>query len=162
MNTKKILFPVDMLSPSAAGLAEASALARDLGATLLILHVQEFPLVYAAGDYPYGPQETSSEALWMALNAIKPTDRGVACEHRLEIGDPVAEILRVAAEQNVDLIVMGTHGRSGLKRLVLGSVAEAIVRRAPCPVVTYRAALDRPSTPIQETRSASQPAPANH
>ena len=153
MNDKKILFPVDLAEASAIGLAAATALARDLGATLLILHVQEFPLAYAAGDYPYGPPETSSEALWAALNAVVPTDPQVACQHRLELGAPAEEILRVASEEHPDLIVIGTHGRSGLKRLLLGSVAEAVVRRASCPVITYRAAWKLPQSPSKSHKS---------
>ena len=54
------------------------------------------------------------------------------------MGDPAAEIVRIAEEEKPEMIVMGTHGRTGLTRLLMGSVAEAIVRRSPCPVLTYR------------------------
>jgi nucleotide-binding universal stress UspA family protein len=59
-------------------------------------------------------------------------------EHHLKEGDPAAEILRLAQEARVDLIVMGMHGRTGLGRLLMGSVAERVVRQAPCPVLTVK------------------------
>src|SRR5262249_33247405 len=62
----------------------------------------------------------------------------VRVEHRLAEGDAAAEILRVARETNCDLVVMGTHGRKGLGRLLMGSVAEQVVRKAPCPVLTLK------------------------
>src|SRR5262249_48839479 len=60
-------------------------------------------------------------------------------EYRLSEGDPAVEIIRLAAEVKANLIVMGTHGRTGLGRLMMGSVAEAVLRRAPCPVLTLKA-----------------------
>jgi nucleotide-binding universal stress UspA family protein len=59
-------------------------------------------------------------------------------EHRLEEGEPAAQILRVAKETKAGLIVMGTHGRTGLERILLGSVAEKVLRKAVCPVLTVR------------------------
>jgi hypothetical protein len=67
-------------------------------------------------------------------------------ERRLEEGDAVTEILRVAEEAPADLIVLGTHGRTGLARLLMGSVAEQVVRRAPCPVLTVKAPLEGKET----------------
>ena len=72
------------------------------------------------------------------LNVVVPTDKTVPCEHRLIKGEPAPAIARLAESEDVDVIVMGTHGRSGLTRVLMGSVAEAVVRRATCPVVTYR------------------------
>ena len=72
------------------------------------------------------------------LEAVVPTDPTVPYEHRLITGDPATAIARLAEEEQADLIVMGTHGRTGLTRLLMGSVAEAVVRRAPCPVLTYK------------------------
>jgi nucleotide-binding universal stress UspA family protein len=73
------------------------------------------------------------------LHAVVPTDPNVPFEHRLLTGDPAEEIVRFADEARCELIVMGTHGRTGFKRLLMGSVAEAVIRRAKCPVLTYRA-----------------------
>jgi nucleotide-binding universal stress UspA family protein len=82
--------------------------------------------------------DTNETSLRKALAAVVPTDPAVEHEHRLLYGDPASEIVRLAGEEQVDLIVMGTHGRTGLMRLLMGSVAEAVVRRAPCPVLTIR------------------------
>ena len=64
--------------------------------------------------------------------------QGISAETQVVIGTPVAEILTMARVKEVDLIAMGTHGRTGVARLVMGSVAEEVLRRAPCPVVTVR------------------------
>lgn len=138
MKAKKILFPTDFSTPSDAALAHATALARDTGATMVIVHVEEPPVVYGTGEMYYGIPNPDTEALKKMLEAVVPTDSDVKYEHHLVTGDPATEIVRLAEEEGVDLIVMGTHGRTGLKRLLMGSVAEAIVRRAPCPVFTYK------------------------
>ena len=70
-------------------------------------------------------------------------------DHRLTDGEPYAEILRVAEDDGCDLIVMGTHGRKGLRRLLMGSVAEQVVRQASCPVMTVK-------TPFPEPESAPE------
>jgi len=67
----------------------------------------------------------------------------VAFTHRLTMGDPAGEIVRIAGEEGAEMIVLGTHGRSGMSRMLMGSVAEAVVRRAPCPVLVYRAAAEK-------------------
>jgi nucleotide-binding universal stress UspA family protein len=59
------------------------------------------------------------------------------------MGDPAGEIVRIATEEQVEMIVLGTHGRTGMVRFLMGSVAEAIVRRAPCPVLVYRESAER-------------------
>jgi nucleotide-binding universal stress UspA family protein len=72
------------------------------------------------------------------LHAVRPTDPSVPYEHRLLTGHPAEEIVRFADEADCELIVMGTHGRTGFKRLLMGSVAEAVVRRARCAVLTFK------------------------
>ena len=72
------------------------------------------------------------------LHAVKPADPKVPFEHRLVMGNPAEEIVRLADEEGADLIVMATHGRAGFKRLLMGSVAEEVVRRAKCPVFTFK------------------------
>jgi nucleotide-binding universal stress UspA family protein len=138
MHANKILFPTDFSSLSDAALGHATALARDTGAALLILHVEEPPAAYGAGEMYYGIPDPDNEALQAMLEQVKPTDTTVPYEHRLVTGDPAGEIVRVAEEEKVDLIVIGTHGRTGLRRLLMGSVAEAVVRRAKCPVFTFK------------------------
>src|SRR5262245_45199111 len=139
MNAKRILFPTDFSTCSDAGLEQATALARDAGAKLLIVHVEEPPAAYGGGEMYYGAIEPDNSALVKMLHAVVPTDPDVPFEHRMLMGDPAEEIVRFAEEARCELIVMGTHGRSGFRRLLMGSVAEAVVRRAKCPVLTYKA-----------------------
>jgi nucleotide-binding universal stress UspA family protein len=127
---RTILHPTDFSVPSNSALTLACSLARDQGARAIILHV--VPTALAAEKRGFG------EDLGDELNRMAIPDREIRTERRLEEGDPVAQILRVAREMNCDLIVMGTHGRTGLGRLVMGSVAEQVVRKAPCPVLTVK------------------------
>jgi nucleotide-binding universal stress UspA family protein len=76
--------------------------------------------------------------LFEKLKALGPIDSAVRVERVLLEGDPAAGILEKAREMPCDLIVMGTHGRTGVGRLLMGSVAEAVLRRAPCPVLTVK------------------------
>lgn len=138
MQAKKILFPTDFSTSSDAGLREATALARESGALLLIVHVEEPPTAYGGGEMYYGVPDPNNEQIVAMLKAVVPTSTDVRYEHRLIVGDPAAEIVRLAEEEGVDLIVLGTHGRTGLRRLLMGSVAEAIVRRANCRVLTIK------------------------
>src|SRR5260370_15572717 len=84
--------------------------------------------------------EGQGTELMQQLHDLKPEDPGVVVDYRLAEGDTAEEILRTARETNSDVIVLGTHGRKGLGRLLLGSVAEQTVRTAPCPVVTVKPA----------------------
>jgi nucleotide-binding universal stress UspA family protein len=138
MKAKKILFPTDFSHTGDAALAMATALARDTGATLLIVHAEEPPTAYGGGELYYGIPEPATEDLRKMLHQIKPADPAVPFEHRLITGDPAHAVVRLAKDENVDMIVIGTHGRTGLSRMLMGSVAEAIVRRAECPVLTYK------------------------
>jgi len=138
MKAKKIVFPTDFSHCGDAALKLATSLARDTGATLLIVHVEEPPVAYGGGEMYYGVPDPASEDLLRMLKEVVPTDPAVPCEHLLATGDPSSAIAKLAAEEGADLIVMGTHGRTGLTRLLMGSVAEAVVRRAPCPVLTYK------------------------
>ncbi len=139
MKAKKILFPTDFSDFSDEGLKCAASLARDTGAKLIILHVEEPAAAYGgAGDVFYAGAEIDQDALRERLAAIMPSDKNITLEHHLKTGDPATEIVRMAKDEDVDLIVMATHGRTGLARLLMGSVAEAVVRRAPCPVFSLK------------------------
>jgi len=138
MHAKKILFPTDFSTLSDAALRHATSLAKDSGAKLIILHVEEPPAAYGTGEMYYGIPEPDMTALTKMLEAVVPNDPGVPFEHRMVTGDPAGEIVAVAQSEKVDLIVLGTHGRTGLGRLLMGSVAEAVVRRASCPVLTFK------------------------
>lgn len=138
-----ILFPTDFSTASDAALGHAAALAKQSGGRLLIVHVEEPPLAYGGGELYYGLPEPDSERILAMLENVKPADPMVPCTHRLSMGDPAGEIVRIATDEGAEMIVLGTHGRTGVSRLLMGSVAEAIVRRAPCPVLVYRETADR-------------------
>ena len=143
MAAKTILFPTDFSTASDAALAHAETLAKQAGASRLIVHVEEPPLAYGGGELYYGLPEPNSERIQKMLEDVRPRDPAVPFEHRLTMGDPAGEVVRLAGDEGCEMIVMGTHGRTGLTRLLMGSVAEQIVRRAPCPVLIYREAAEK-------------------
>jgi universal stress protein A len=143
---RRILVPVDFSPCARAALDYAAQLAEGMGATFDVLYVHE-PGGYAVGDSltiaPYAQRasqpwdevhrDTSSE-LDGFLGALRPRVNAV----RIEPGLPSEVIASVAKDGAYDLVVMGTHGRSGIPRLVVGSVAEAVMRKATVPVLTLR------------------------
>ena len=134
----KILYPTDFSEPSRPAFDVACSLARDYGAELLVCHVAA-PAVMLAGEGVV--LETLAEEVEQVaarLGQVKSDHPQVRLTHVLLRGDPAGEILRLAGDAKPDLIVMGTHGRSGLGRLLMGSVTEAVMRKAPCPVVTVK------------------------
>lgn len=135
---KTIVFPTDFSTASDAALEHAAALAKSTGASLLVVHVEEPPLAYGGGELYYGIPEPDSERITKMLEDVKPKDASVPVKHRLTMGDPAGEIVRIADDEGAEMIVLGTHGRTGLTRILMGSVAEAVVRRASCPVLVYR------------------------
>jgi nucleotide-binding universal stress UspA family protein len=138
---KTILVATDFSSASKVAFAVAAALARDYRARLIALHVVE-PLQMGFSEFNayVGPDEDRGRAMEM-LRALRAPSSAVTIEHRLLEGAAADVIAETAEEIGADLIVMGTHGRSGLSRLVMGSVAEEVLRRAPCPVLTIRGAV---------------------
>ncbi len=143
MKATKILFPSDFSHTGDAALEMATSLARDAGATLLIVHVEERPIAYGGGEFYYGVDEPATDDLRRMLEEVRPTDSNVPCEYRLIKGEPASAITELASEEQVDMIVMGTHGRTGVSRFLMGSVAESVVRQSSCPVLTYRRPSER-------------------
>ncbi|WP_425614133.1 universal stress protein [Anatilimnocola sp. NA78] len=139
MQAKKILLPVDFSTAGQAALNMATMLARDGGGTIVILHVEEPPMAYGGGELYYGLVEPDRTELTRMLHEIKPTDPNVPVVYRLVTGDPATAVVQAAEEEGADFIVVGSHGRTGIGRLLMGSVAESIVRHAKCPVVTVKA-----------------------
>lgn len=139
MNLRTIVFATDFSPTSAAALRLATMLARDGQGTLHVVHVSEpRPAYTVAGVYASLPAGNEFADSFRQLQEVKPTDANVPCEHHLLIGVAADEIAKFAGERQADLIVIGSHGRTGLGRLLLGSVAEAIVRQATCPVLTIK------------------------
>jgi nucleotide-binding universal stress UspA family protein len=142
MNISRILFLTDFSELSNAALEFASRLASESKALLLIVHVDEA----ANSDGASGNGSSSNEGPWdLERNAvkawlcgIKPTVPNVAYEHRYLSGSPVSEILKFTEHEEIDVIVLGSHGRNGLSRLLTGSVAEGVMRKSTCPVLIVR------------------------
>lgn len=130
---RSVLVGADLSEMTAPALAWAGAVAAATGSGLEALHVVESP----AGAPPAGRRQRIHRAYREA------TDEDARPDAPLEVmtvaGEPVSRLCSYAEEEGVDLVVTGTHGRSGPARLVLGSVAEGVVRRAPCPVLTVSA-----------------------
>lgn len=133
-----ILHPTDFSEHSEFAFRLACALARDYNARLVLMHVLPPPtVIYAGGPVPAETWPTVEEAK-EKLRQLEGQAHHVRVESQVMEGDPVDLILRAAEETSCDLIVMGTHGRTALARLLMGSVAELVLRKAPCPVLTSK------------------------
>jgi len=154
---RTILHPTDFSEQSDYALRLAAAQARDHGARLVLLHVASLPVVVYGGDLPVPVPEDSHDEERQRLESL-PVPAPTTTERHFVEGDVATEILRLAQETNSDLIVMGTHGRTGLARLLMGSVAEQVVRKAPCPVLTVKtpfpAVSPAPGAPQEEVVNA--------
>jgi universal stress protein A len=144
MEIRRILAPTDFSELSKQGLKSALELAEAFGAKLSLLHVVEPPPYPVEGIVPSHLGATmlddlerqATNDLAQMLSETQASNKDVA--RRVVVGIPYRKIVDVAEEEKIDLIVMTTHGRTGLSHLVMGSVAEKIVRTAPCPVLTIR------------------------
>ena len=140
---KRILVPTDFSEPAAAALKWATTLAREFDGQLYLLHVVPEPYAYPWGselstmpltDILAQSEQSAEERMrQLAAETQLPLDRVVT---RAVIGTPVDQILAAVAEHNIDLVVLGTHGRGMVGHLLLGSVAERVIRRSPAPVLT--------------------------
>jgi nucleotide-binding universal stress UspA family protein len=151
MKLARILVPTDFSPLSLRALDDAADLGKATGARILLLHCLE-PIYLAAAADLYGPgmnlrmlQEERRRAAEKRLERLARSleKRGVAFQTLLAGGPAAAVILETAKKRGADLIAMSTHGRSGLSHLFMGSVAEKVVRGAPCPVLTVCAARTR-------------------
>ena len=135
---KRILVPSDFSETSEAALRYGVELARAFKARLYLLHGPEHPGEAAETEFPIGLFENMQNAANDRLGHLLGNEetRELQPECAMRIGKPSDEIVRYAHEREIDLIVMGTHGRQGMSRVILGSVAERVVRKAPCPVLT--------------------------
>jgi nucleotide-binding universal stress UspA family protein len=142
---KKILYPTDFSESSLEALRYAVSLARDYKARLVLMHVVNEQIFSEGLSLP---RVTAPEALEKELAAeaerrlkglIPAGERsGLDWEMVILHGMPFLEIIRYAKDNEVDLIVIGTHGRSGLEHVIFGSTAERVVRKAPCPVLSVQ------------------------
>jgi len=144
MKIERILFPTDFSEGAAHALSYAVDLAKHYNARLYILHVI-YDIKRAAGlNIPH----ISSDELYAGLNDLATKELEKSCiEETRELSDvkkvvvqgiPYEEIIGFVKKEKIDMVVIGTYGRSGLDRFIFGSTAERVVRRAPCAVVTVR------------------------
>ncbi len=143
MHLRHILVPTDFSDGSREAFVTALDLARDTGARLTLFHVHHVPTsVFPDVILPMSPElvrnvEQSVEHI-LAHLCEEAREAGVDADSRTTFGATHVEICNAADELGADLIVIGTHGHSGLSHVLLGSVAEKVVRKAPCPVLTVR------------------------
>jgi len=143
--SRRILHPTDFSTASAAAFAKAVEMAKAGRGELLLVHVMN-PVIPVPGDGYISPKVydeiAASTKAWgqkqLAKRLAKAKAAGVRARGFLLEGVPHEQIVRIAKSRRADLIVMGTHGRSGLAKLFLGSVAGRVVAAAPCPVLTVR------------------------
>jgi nucleotide-binding universal stress UspA family protein len=143
MNIRRVLFPTDFSHYNDAALEFASTLAAEANARLDIVHVDEMRDLNAAmadSGYPYVlPHEIQDRpVIRRTLAEVLPAIPDVQYQHHYLKGNAVSEIIEFANRENIDLIVMASHGRTGLLRLLMGSVAEGVMRKAPCPVLVVK------------------------
>lgn len=151
---RRILVPVDFSECSRVALEDAAALAERVGASIDVLHVWDTPRYVGPEFLIREPGETGNPLEEAALNQAETEmdeflagfPRRERLRIRFESGKAYETIVKLATDEHYDVIVMGTHGRSGLTHLFTGSVAEKVVRTAPCPVMTIR----RPDTTREE------------
>lgn len=146
MEWKKILCPVDFSDTSRRAAEAAMELARRFGADVTLFHSFELP-IFPVPDGTYltaGTIDEISDQIRDTLVTWKKDLLPLAGHGRIRtdysMGFSANEIVQLAAKEKFDLIVMGTHGRTGIRHAVMGSVAERVVRTAPCPVLTVRPA----------------------
>ena len=141
---QRILVPTDFSDSARHALTYGTSFAREYRAELLLLHVVEIvPVGYATDLFPAPMaavfQEVSAYArAEIAKLAAVVRERGVSTRELVAQGKPSAEIVRAARDEEVDMIVLGTHGKGMLDKALFGSTTERVVRRAPCPVLTCR------------------------
>ena len=140
----KLLAPTDFSDTSAETVIRASELAQHFGAELIVAHV--IPPIPTLPSDPHYNFEVPAYQDALRENARRQLDETISGLVRQEVnarallshGDPAKEIVRIANEENVDMIVIATHGLTGWQHIVFGSVAEKVVRFAECPVLTVR------------------------
>ncbi len=160
-----IVAATDFSPASEQALAYAEALAREFGSRLHLLHVVADPMLAAAWSEAYA-YDLDKLAERMRVDAVRLLAEraakisGVVVTHEATIGKPADTIVAIASDLDADLIVVGTHGRSGVSHLLLGSIAERVVRTASCPVLTVREGAHVATVEAAMARQVPAPLPA--
>ena len=144
---KKILFPTDFSESSLEALRYALSFAKEYGARLVVMHVINEKVFAEGAALPRVisieelAEEMEAEAKKQLKTLIPSEDgEGIERENVILRGNPFLEIIRYAKEEDIALIIAGTHGRSGFEHIIFGSTAEKVVRKAPCPVLSVKPA----------------------
>jgi universal stress protein A len=139
----RILVPTDFSKQSQNALKYAVAFAEKFGAELYLLHVVQDLAVFIPDMITVAPPvvptvKQLTDAVYVAFDRLIEENHltGLAIHREVREGSPFVEIIRFASEENMDLIVLSTHGHTGLAHVLLGSVTEKVVRKAPCPILT--------------------------
>lgn len=141
ISLKKILVPTDFSEHSSKALIYGAELASKFGAELHLLHAIEIVTVgYGEGAYfTPGTEEEQEAAVIEQFDKLEiANEDDLTVVRKVRHGHPFVETIRYAKENDIGLIVLGTHGRGAIAHMLLGSVAEKVVRKAPCPVLTVR------------------------
>jgi nucleotide-binding universal stress UspA family protein len=144
INLKRVLIPTDFSESARHALTYGISFAREYSARLYLLHVVETLAVgYASDLFPVPMGEVYQEISGYAKSELAKLtalarERGVESTELVVQGKPVTEIVRVAREETIDLIVLGAHGKGALDKALFGSTTERVVRKAPCPVLICR------------------------
>ena len=148
-SVRTILHPTDFSESSEFAFRVARALARDHRAQLIILHVTPMPTFAFGQGLVFPNPGNDSDELNDQIRELQPASYPIPLDYQTRQGNPASAILQVAKEVRADLIVMGTHGRRGWPRFVMGSVAEQVVRDASCAVLT----LTTPASELGQRRA---------
>ncbi len=140
---KRLLVPIDFSDASVAALSTALDLAHSLDAEIRTIHVHQLQVPYVGDGGFYVPEMDEDEVLEERRNELdtfikQQGDSDINIMQEVRLGDPETEINEIADEYQVDMIVMGTHGRSGLSHLLMGSVTESVLRHTNVPVLVIR------------------------
>lgn len=140
---KRLLVPIDFSDASIAAFKTAMEFSKSLDAEIRAIHIHQLQVPYVGDGGFYVPEMDEDEALEehkKELEAFvsKHGEKGITVTQEVRIGDPETEINEIAQESEADMIVMGTHGRSGLSHLLMGSVTESVLRHTNVPVTVVR------------------------
>ena len=138
LRLQSILVPVDFTTTTEKALSYAASFAKLFGATVTLLHVKEPTYMPASESGVLVELETRSDVEKRLADLEEQLGAQVKCRTVIKDGNAEVEILQVAEEMACDLIILSTHGRTGIERLLLGSTAEKVVRRAGCPILVVR------------------------
>jgi nucleotide-binding universal stress UspA family protein len=153
LSIRRILFPTDLSEPAAYAWSYALTLAQKFSAEVHLLHVvAPPPRLTEAHAMKFHPEQmvqslTAEAAASLDRQVEAPRARGMIFHCEVRVGTDYREIIHYAMNQDIDLIVMATHGRTGLAHVLLGSVAEKVARMSPCPVLTIK----QPSFRLQDS-----------